>query len=94
MIGKHLSPILADIEKVLWQYEALEGKKPNYTDQAFRASIKIFMSALLDKMYDLQEDEHLSFEDKINMAKKAGEDLRKLVKIYTDIDTVELYKEI
>ena len=31
-------------------------------------------------------------EDRENMATKCGEDLRKFIKTYTDIDTFDLYK--
>jgi hypothetical protein len=43
-------------------------------------------------MWELQENESLSIEDRCNMANKVGEDIRKLVKTYTDIDTHDLYK--
>lgn len=94
MIGEKLSPILEEIENTIWEFEAIEENnscKPNYSTEGFRASIKIFMSALLDKMYDLQNEEDIKIEDRLNMAKKAGEDLRKLIKTYTDIDCHNLY---
>ena len=47
MIGKKLSPVLEEMEATLWEYEAFNGAKPNYTLEGFRASTKIFMSALL-----------------------------------------------
>lgn len=93
-IGEKLAPILVEIEDTIWEFDAAEIGRPNYPIEAFRASIKIFMSVLMDKMWELQCNETLSFEDRCNMAQKAGEDLRKLVKIYTDIDTIELYNTI
>lgn len=48
MIGKKLSPVLEEMETTLWEYEAFNGAKPNYTLEGFRASTKIFMSALVD----------------------------------------------
>ena len=44
-------------------------------------------------MWELQELENMSINDRVNMAQKVGEEIRKLVKIYTNIDTVELYKK-
>lgn len=90
--GKLISPSLIQIETMIWENDYMQIGKPNYPDEAFRASIKIFMSVLMDKMWELQCNENLSLEDKSNMAQKAGEDLRRLVKIYTDIDTHNLYK--
>lgn len=43
MIGKKLSPVLEEMEATLWEYEAFNGAKPNYTLEGFRASTKIFM---------------------------------------------------
>ncbi len=91
MIGKKISPILEEIENTLWEFEANEGKKPEYTIEGFRAATKIFMSVLLDKMWQLQQDEKIDIQDRVTMAEKAGKDIREIVKVYTDIDCHELY---
>lgn len=93
MIGQRLSPILEEIEDTLLEIEALGGGKPNFTEEGFRASIKIFMSTVLDKMWELQEKENMDIEIRQQMATKAGESVRQLVKTYCDIDTFDLYKE-
>ena len=67
-IGEKISPILCEIEKTLWEFEANDGGKPNYPIEAFRAATKIFLSVLLDKMYNLQENEGMSLENR-----KAGQ---------------------
>ena len=91
MIGKKLSPILEEIEDTLWEFD-LKGQKPEYTKEGFRAGIKIFMSVLMDKIWELQQDEKIDMEDRINMVQKAGEDVRQLVKTYTDIDCHKIYE--
>jgi len=91
MIGEKLSPILVNIEESLLEFEANAALKPGYTDDGFRAAIKIFMSTLLDKMYNLQEEENMEIKNRILMAEKAGEDFRNFIKNYTDIDTFKLY---
>jgi hypothetical protein len=63
MIGKKLSPVLEEMETTLWEYEAFNGAKPNYTLEGFRASTKIFMSALVDKFFEKQQAEGVSQED-------------------------------
>jgi len=93
MIGQRLSPVLHEIEEALWDFEAVLAEKPNYTEDGFKAGIKIFMSVMLDKMWELQEKEKLDLIDRENMAQKLGESLRSLVKTYTDIDTHELYNK-
>ena len=92
MIGKKISPILEEIEGALWEFENFSGDKPDYTEGGFRASIKIFMSAMMDKIWELQSDENMKMEDRINMVQKCGEDVRRIVKIYANIDTHDLYK--
>jgi hypothetical protein len=92
MIGEKLSPVLSEIESTLIEYEANVTRPPQYTDKGFRAAIKIFMSAMLDKMWKLQEDENIDIDARADMAEKLGNDLRNMVRIYTNIDTHSLYK--
>lgn len=91
MIGEKLSPVLVEIEETLFEHEVMIGEKPNYTDDGIRAGIKIFMSVMMDKMFDLQDNEDIPMEQRIEMVEKLGKDIRSMVKTYTDIDTHELY---
>lgn len=93
MIGKKLSPVLVEIEEALWEFEVHSNSQPDYTTEGFRAATKIFMSALMDKIWNLQSNEDMEMEDRIKMVEKAGNDVRNIIKIYTDIDTHELYKQ-
>ena len=92
MIGQKISPILEEIEETLWEFEGNSGMKPEYTTEGFRAGIKIFMSVVMDKMWELQQDETIDMEDRINMVEKCGNEVRELVKRYTNIDPPDLYK--
>ena len=92
MLGEKLSPILVELEDTLLEFEADFGLKPDYTMEGFRGACKIFMSVIMDKLWELQEADKISQEDRENMATKCGEDLRKFIKTYTDIDTFDLYK--
>ena len=91
MIGEKITPILVEIENTLWEFEAYKGSKPEYPIEGFRAAIKIFTSALTDKIFELQEDEAIDLPNRLKMAQKAGEDVRALVKTYTDIDCHDLW---
>jgi hypothetical protein len=92
MIGKKLSPILSEIESALIEYELNINRPPQYTDEGFRASVKIFLSVMLDKMWKLQEDEGIDIDTRADMAEKLGTEIRNIVRIYTNIDTHNLYK--
>ena len=88
-LGEKISPILSEIEDTLLENHET---KPGFDDEGFRASVYIFQSALLDKMWELQEKENISMEVREDMATKCGENIRNLIKTFTNIDTFELYK--
>jgi len=91
MIGKKLSPILEELELAIIEFD-VHGIKPEYDKNALRAASKIFIHVLLDEMYNLQNSENIDHIDRCNMATKAGEDLRKLIKVYTGKDSFDFYK--
>ena len=93
MIGQELSEILCEIEETLITFDSSESGNPNYTDVGFRAATYIFMSALMDKMWGLQESEDMTMEIREQMARKCGSDLRNLIKTYTDMDPFNFYKQ-
>jgi hypothetical protein len=61
--------------------------KPYYSNRDFMNTIIIFQTALIDKMYDNQDYDNMIFEERKKMAIKCGEDLRKLIFTYTNLDT-------
>ena len=88
MIENVLNRPLCEIEKLLI---ANNSEKPNYSNESFRAITSLFMSALLDKIVDFQEKESLKEKDIENMSFKAGNEVKKIIKVYTDIDTKDLF---
>jgi len=90
--AKIINDILDDLEHLLWEREAEERGRIGFTKEGFRGATKVFMTALMDKMWEMQDDEEMDMEDRINMAQKAGEEVRKLIKTYTGIDSHDLYK--
>jgi hypothetical protein len=90
-IGKKLSPILEEIEMMLWEYEANNATPPEFPNEALRSSLKILMSVLLDKIWNLQENEKMNLDNRLKMAEHAGKELKKLVLEMTGIDTTELF---
>ena len=93
VIGKNLSEDLIIIEDIIWDSEC---KNPNeqfkFTKEGFRASLKIFMANMLDKTYDYQQKNKMSPKEGFNQASEIGKALRELVKKYTGINTLDLYK--
>lgn len=64
-----------------------DENKPNYTNREFMNCLIIFQNALMDKMYDNQDYDKMSIDDRIKMSVQCGLDLRKLVHTYTGLDT-------
>ena len=87
--NKELEIIASDI--LDQNAEAIENK-PNYTNRDFMNCLIIFQTALMDKMYDNQDYDKMSIEDRSNMATKCGLDLRKLIHTYTGLDTHQIEK--
>ena len=93
MIGKNLSPILLEIEAAIIDFDCHVNIKPYYTEDALRAAGKILISVIMDKMWDMQEDDSMSMEYRMEMAQKCGEELRQLFKTYCNVDSHDFYKE-
>jgi hypothetical protein len=84
--NKELEIIASDILEQNAEATGNENK-PNYTNREFMNCLIIFQTALMDKMYDNQEYDKMSIEDRSNMATQCGLDLRKLIHTYTGLDT-------
>jgi hypothetical protein len=64
--------------------------KPNFSNDALLDATLIFQSVFMDKLYDAIEN--LSLEVKEIIVVAAGEELKKFILKYTDLDTIELTK--
>ena len=61
--------------------------KPNYSKRDFMNATIIFQTALMDKMYDNQDFDNMSLDERMKMAESCGLALRKLIHTYTGLDT-------
>lgn len=61
--------------------------KPNYSEGDFMNIVVIFQTALMDKVWEVQEFDNMSVEERLVMCKRCGEELRKFIYTYTNIDT-------
>lgn len=91
-IAFELNDLLTKIELVLLDHEITEGTPPEFTDDGFGAIVSIFSSALMDKAWRLQEKEDMSYDDRCAMVKSFGNELRKLIKIYTNVDMHDFFE--
>lgn len=91
-IGEAIKPLLMIIENAIWNFEVEKEQLPRFDDDSFRATIKIFATALIERIWILQEGEHMSLDDRVKMALSAAKEVQKIVKVYANIDTKELYK--
>lgn len=91
-LGQKLTPILIEVEDTIWEHQAdSPNERLDFDDGALRAASKIFMTALFDEMWKLQEVERMPIDDRYKMATHAGEQLRKLILEMTNIDSHNFY---
>jgi hypothetical protein len=91
-LGERLEPILCAIEDAIWEHELVLEKPIDFSNKSFRAIVKIFATAMMDKEWDLQEAEGIEMIDRETMAEECGREIRRLVKTFTNIDTQDFYK--
>lgn len=91
-LGQKLSPILQEIEEALWCKEANMPNVPHdFDDNAFRASCKIFMAAMLDYSHKEMMRKNYTQKEMEDRAEALGVRLRHLVFEFTGINTLEFY---
>lgn len=90
---QHLTNAVVMVEEAFWKHEFLEPEKPNFPDEAVRAATKIFFTIIMDRIYNLQEDEEMETDIRESMAFAFGNDLRKLIKTYTNLDSHNFYEQ-
>ena len=92
--GQKISPIIEEISFTISNFNYNKGIKPCYNKFDMFYASNIFMSVLMDKMWELQNFDKMSTNDRLNMAQKAGEELRKFIKTYANIDMYQLADEL
>lgn len=91
-LAEKLEPIFIELENTLLDSAVAKSGPLNFSDDSVRAIIYIFSTMMIDRMWNLSEDEKLELKDRSNLAESLGSELRKFIKTYTNIDTYELYK--
>lgn len=80
----------AEISRIL-EFVAMDissnPDKPNYSNKDFMNALIIFQSAVMDKMYDNQTFDNMGMEDRCVMAEHCGNELKKFIHTYTNLDT-------
>lgn len=93
-VGETVKPLLLIIENAIWNHEAEHSEMmPQFDNESFRAVVKIFITTIIERIWSLQESEDMSFDTRCEMAKSAAEEVRKFIKVYTDIDTMKFYEK-
>lgn len=93
-IGARVKPLLMIIENAIWEYEVSNPNPPQFDDEAFRAIIKLFGASVIERVWNLQESENMSDDDRVAMGVAVANEIRKLIKVFTNIDTHKLTEEI
>jgi hypothetical protein len=80
-------PIFKEFSTVLLETAEI---KPYYSDSAMMDVTIIFQNVLMDKLFDNQNYDNMDLNERLKMAQKCGEDLRKFIHTYTGLDTFKL----
>ena len=88
--------ILRELETGLWEHDVRVddgiAKPYSYDDETFRACLKIFMSAIMWKLWEhMEKTEGMDKDKRIERVKKIGKAIRELIFENTGIDAHELY---
>ena len=75
------------LEYIANDYLEQNGEKPNFTNRDFLNAVIIFQTALMDKLFDNQNYDKMGIENRMKMAEACGNDLRKFIHTYTNLDT-------
>jgi len=76
-----------ELELIANDYLEQNGEKPNFTNRDFLNAVIIFQTALMDKLFDNQNYDKMDVENRMKMAEACGNDLRKFIHTYTNLDT-------
>lgn len=90
-LGYKLTPVLEEIEIALLEHQLAAHDILCFPRNGTRAAIKIFMDVMLAEMWKLQDNEDMDIETRGAMAESMGNELRVLIRKYTNLDTYELY---
>lgn len=92
MIDLEFTDLILQLEAKIMDHDNIKGTPPNYSIEEFRAITKIFMSAMMDKMYLADSNSGVSFETMKEKAHNCGTELRELIIKYTGMDTHDFYR--
>jgi hypothetical protein len=89
-IGEKIGDAAAFLSAALEEHDENHGTPPGFTDDGLFAIIDLFVAALMDRVWRLQEKEGMDFPDRIAMVHSLGEEVRRIAKVYADVDTTAL----
>lgn len=92
--NKAINDCINEVSDMLMDYNCTVSGPFDFTDRAFLSSVYIMTNASMERMWELQVDEEIHQDDRESMAHSFGNELRLLIKKYTDIDTVQLTQEV
>lgn len=92
-LGEKISPVLEEIELALLEHQVGEISQHiplKFTENGFKAGLKIFMDIIMDEYWKQVLKEGISQIDAELKAKEIGTDIRKLIRLHLEIDTFKL----
>ena len=91
--AKKITPILIELEETIWEHDTREPECQNYSQDALRAATKIFMHLAMDHIWQRQEKEDRTMEERCKEVEDFGNSVGKLLLYYTGKDSKTFYNE-
>lgn len=88
-LGQALEPVYKELNDTLWDFEATTEEPPGFSEQGFRYAVKIFTSALLEKVWQHQTKLDVPLNKRCVDVEKLGNAIRDLILDNTGIDLHE-----
>jgi hypothetical protein len=89
--GESLSKILVEIEHAIIEFDCFSNRKPNYSKNALKAALKIFMSVSMDRLFENQLQDKITISQASEQAYNFGIEMRGIIQKYLKVDPFHFY---
>jgi hypothetical protein len=86
--------LLEELANQQLELAVISNSPPNYSNTDLINACIVFNALIMDKMWELQEDDNMPFDDRYKMAEVCGNELHKFIHTYTGKDIKKILKDL
>lgn len=91
-IGDQYNEVFEALHDALWEHDADVETPYGFPDEALRNASKIFMTVMMDRLWERIKAENIQMPIAEKMAEDLGREMRELVKKHVLVDVANYYK--